>query len=159
MSARYVDLDDSQKKALRTRLSGLHAWHRTQELPLYADLLDQTADRINRHLSPADMTWMAHSIHERRRAGAAAVAQELTPLLLTLSPAQEAQIAEAMARTMRASPRPARPQPAARSGKERNGWQDRSSAGPGSSRTISAKLARLFLDADFPAARLAERQR
>jgi hypothetical protein len=55
MSARYVDLDDSQKKALRTRLSGLHAWHRTQELPLYADLLDQTADRINRHLSPADI--------------------------------------------------------------------------------------------------------
>mgnify|MGYP003694202753 CR=1 FL=1 len=43
MSARYVDLDDSQKKALRTRLSRLHAGTGRRQLPLYADLLDPDA--------------------------------------------------------------------------------------------------------------------
>ena len=162
MSARYVDLDDSQKKALRTRLSRLHAWHRTQELPLYADLLDQTADRINQHLGPADMAWMAHSIHERRRAGAVAVAQELAPLLLTLTQAQEAQIAEAMARdNAHFAKTQLGPDPAARS-KERTQWLS------GQVERWTGKLThdqregigRLASSTpDFPAARLAERRR
>jgi uncharacterized protein DUF6279 len=98
MSARYVELDESQAKALRARLYRLHAWHRTQELPMYADLLDQAAERVTRRLSKDDITWIIHSFEERRRIGAAAVSKELAPLLLTLSPSQQAQIAGAMTR-------------------------------------------------------------
>jgi len=162
MSARYVELDDSQKKALHTRLSHLHAWHRTQELPLYADLLDQTADRIDRHLGPADTAWMARSIQERRRAGAVVVAQELAPLLLTLTPAQQAQIAEAMARdNAHFTKTQLGPDSAARS-KERTQWLSAQVERWTGKLTRDQRegIGRLASSTpDFPAARLAERRR
>jgi hypothetical protein len=140
----------------------LHAWHRTQELPLYADLLDESANRISRHLGPADMTWMVRSIQERRRAGAVVVARELAPLLLTLTPAQEAQIAEAMARdNARFAKTQLGPDPAARS-KERTEWlsaQVERWTGK-LTRDQRERVRRLASStADLPEARLAERQR
>ncbi len=162
MSARYVELDDKQKQALHTRLSRLHSWHRAQELPLYADLLDRAAQRIDRHLSREDIAWMLRSIHERRRAGALVVAQEIAPLLLTLTPAQQAQIADAMARDdARFEKTQLRPDSAAMS-KERTHWLT------GQVERWTGKLAhdqaervrRLASSTvDFPAARLAERRR
>ena len=41
---RYVALDSAQAAAVRIRIDRLHAWHRTHELPVYADLLDQDYD-------------------------------------------------------------------------------------------------------------------
>ena len=34
MATRYVELDSDQAKAVRTQFSHVHAWHRSQELPL-----------------------------------------------------------------------------------------------------------------------------
>ncbi|HZV99833.1 MAG TPA: DUF6279 family lipoprotein [Methylophilaceae bacterium] len=36
----YFDLNPVQKSALKSELASLHAWHRSNELPLYAEMLD-----------------------------------------------------------------------------------------------------------------------
>ncbi|HCY17293.1 MAG: hypothetical protein A2Z93_13810 [Curvibacter sp. GWA2_64_110] len=37
----YVDFNEAQDKPVRDSLAALHAWHRQQELPAYADLLNR----------------------------------------------------------------------------------------------------------------------
>ncbi|HYL19965.1 MAG TPA: DUF6279 family lipoprotein [Burkholderiales bacterium] len=162
MSTHYVELDKGQAEALRARLDRLHAWHRTQELPMYADLLDQAAERVARRLSKDDIDWMIHSFEERRRVGAAAVSKELAPLLLTLSASQQAQIAGAMTRdNARFAKTQLEPDAAALS-KERTKWL------AGQVERWTGKLTpgqfervrRVALaTADFPAERLEQRRR
>jgi hypothetical protein len=162
MSTRYVELDESQAKALHARLNRLHAWHRTQELPMYADLLDQAAERVARHLSKDDITWMIHSFEERRRVGAAAVSKELAPLLLTLSPSQQAQIAGAMTRdNAHFAKTQLAPDPAALS-KERTKWLT-GQVQRWTGKLTPSQLERMervaLATADFPAERLEQRRR
>ena len=162
MSTRYVALDENQTTALRARLNRLHTWHRTQELPMYADLLDQAAERVARRVSKDDITWMIRSFEERRRVGAAAVSRELAPLLLTLSPSQQAQIAGAMTRdNAHFAKTQLEPDPAALS-KERMKWLT------GQVQRWTGKLTPTQLErvdrvalatADFPAERLEQRRR
>ena len=162
MSTRYVELDESQSKALHARLNRLHAWHRTQELPIYADLLDQAADRVSRRLSEDDITWIIHSFEERRRVGAAAVSKELAPLLLTLSPSQQAQIAGAMTRDNAHFARTQlEPNPAALS-KERTKWLT-AQVQRWTGKLTPSQLERVervaLATGDFPAERLEQRRR
>ena len=162
MSTRYVELDESQSKALHARLNRLHAWHRTQELPIYADLFDQAADRVSRRLSKDDITWIIHSFEERRRVGAAAVSKELAPLLLTLSPSQQAQIAGAMTRDNAHFARTQlEPNPAALS-KERTKWLT-AQVQRWTGKLTPSQLERVervaLATGDFPAERLEQRRR
>jgi len=162
MSTRYVDLNESQSKALHARLNRLHAWHRTQELPIYADLFDQAADRVSRRLSKDDITWIIHSFEERRRVGAAAVSKELAPLLLTLSPSQQAQIAGAMTRDNAHFARTQlEPNPAALS-KERTKWLT-AQVQRWTGKLTPSQLERVervaLATGDFPAERLEQRRR
>ena len=96
--ARYVDLDKSQTAALRVHFERLHAWHRSHELPVYADLLDQAAERMTRPLRSEDIAWMMKNVNERRRIGAVQIANELAPLLITFSVEQRMQLADNLAR-------------------------------------------------------------
>ena len=50
MASRYIDFDARQEPAVRTGFGKLHAWHRAQELPLYAQLMDSAATRVERGL-------------------------------------------------------------------------------------------------------------
>ena len=162
MSTHYVQLDEGQNKTLRAGLDRLHAWHRTQELPKYADLLDQAAERVSRHLTQDDVAWMIRSYEERRRVGAATVSKELAPMLLTLTTAQQAQIAGAMARDdERFAKTHLGPDPAAIA-KERTKWL----AGQAErwiGKLTPSQLGRVEQVAsatmDFPSARQAERRR
>jgi hypothetical protein len=98
MIGRYVDLSQSQAQILRTQLERLHRWHRTQELPLYASMLDDAAERVARRLTAEDAAWMLRFVNERRQALGSRMADELAPVLLTLTPDQRSQIAENLAR-------------------------------------------------------------
>lgn len=96
--ARYVDLDKPQTVALRAALDHLHAWHRSHELPVYAALLDQAAERMRRPLERGDIAWMMQEIDERRRVGAIQAVDELGPVFLTLTREQKTQLADSLAR-------------------------------------------------------------
>jgi hypothetical protein len=90
----YVDLDKSQTQVLRARIERLHRWHRTHELPLYADVLDDAAQRVARGLTSEDVVWLFSIVDERRDVAAGRIADDFSPLILMLRPDQRSQIAE-----------------------------------------------------------------
>lgn len=94
----YVDLDKNQAQLLRAQIEKLHRWHRTHELPVYADVLDDAAQRVGRGLTPEDVVWMFGVIDERREVVAARIADDFTPVVLTFTLDQRSHIAEVFER-------------------------------------------------------------
>jgi hypothetical protein len=90
----YIDLDKSQAQMLRVQIEALHRWHRTQELPLYADAFDTTAQRVARGLTSEDVVWMFRFVDERWQAVAVHIAGDFAPVVMTLRFEQRAHIAE-----------------------------------------------------------------
>jgi hypothetical protein len=90
----YIDLDKSQAQMLRAQIETLHRWHRTQELPLYADAFDSAAQRVARGLTSEDVVWMFRFVDERWQVTAARIASDFTPVVMTLRPDQRVHIAE-----------------------------------------------------------------
>jgi hypothetical protein len=88
MAGRYVDLSDGQARAFKIRLSHVHAWHRAEELPLYAQTFDQAAARLARGLSHEDVEWAVHAVRGRARVLAERAAGQIAPVLRTLSDQQ-----------------------------------------------------------------------
>lgn len=92
MAGRYVDLSDEQARAFKTGLSQVHAWHRAQELPRYAQVFDQAAGRVARGLSRQDIEWALQAVRGRGRALGEQAAGEIAPVLRTLSDRQVAEM-------------------------------------------------------------------
>jgi hypothetical protein len=90
----YVDLDKTQAQALRASIERLHRWHRTHELPLYADVLDDAAQRVARGLTSEDVVWMFGIVDVRRDVAAGRIADDFSPVVLMLRPDQRSHIAE-----------------------------------------------------------------
>jgi hypothetical protein len=88
MAARYVDLSDGQERAFKTGLSHVHAWHRTEELPRYARVFDQAAERLTRGLSREDVEWAVQAVRGHARVLAERAAGQMAPVLRTLSDRQ-----------------------------------------------------------------------
>lgn len=65
MADRYVDLTDDQSRVFKTGLADLHAWHRTRELPVYAQTFDEAAQRLARGMSRDDVQWAVESVRSR----------------------------------------------------------------------------------------------
>lgn len=94
----YVDLDKSQAQVLRGQIEKLHRWHRTHELPLYADVLDDAAQRVARGLTSEDVVWMFGVVDERREIVAGRIAADFSPVVLSLRLDQRSHIAEVFER-------------------------------------------------------------
>lgn len=87
-AASYVDLDREQTRMLRAELEAFHTWHRREELPKYAALLDEAAARLGRGLEREDVVWAVRSVQLRYGALGQVAAVRLAPMLLTLNDAQ-----------------------------------------------------------------------
>ena len=92
MAGRYVDLSDGQARAFKIGLSQVHAWHRVEELPRYAQVFDQAADRVNRGLSRQDVEWAMQAVRGHARVLGEHAARQLAPVLRTLSDRQVAEM-------------------------------------------------------------------
>jgi hypothetical protein len=88
MAADYVDLDANQKESFRTRLTRLHRWHRGNELPAYAALLEAAKDRVAKGLHAADVDRAADTLRGFYRRFAVRAVSEAAPVLATLTPDQ-----------------------------------------------------------------------
>ena len=97
MASRYVDLDNGQSEAVRTGFGNLHAWHRSEELPLYADLMDTAAVRMEHGLRREDVVWIVRAVTERWQTVSQHLARELGPVLVTLTPQQVGQMERKLA--------------------------------------------------------------
>jgi hypothetical protein len=88
MANDYFDLDAAQSDELKARLRRFHAWHRADELPQYVAFLRTAERRFTRGLTAEDVAWGMSTARTRFRALAAKAAEEVAPLVSTLSQEQ-----------------------------------------------------------------------
>lgn len=90
----YLDLSTEQDKQLRTDLQVLHQWHRQQQLPVYADVLQKMAV-----LAPHEITGpQICTLVDEFKDTLAPLSQQMSPgiarLALKLTPAQTQRLAQ-----------------------------------------------------------------
>lgn len=86
---RYFYLTDVQKSLVNERLTAVHRWHRSNELPVYVKFLSETDDRLQ-NTSPDETTlaqWRA-TVLQRWPVMAERMAPGIAELVLTLTPEQ-----------------------------------------------------------------------
>lgn len=76
----YITLEGSQKQLFKSRLDAYLQWHRREQLPLYAEFLDDVADRAKRGLTPSDIA----TIQRRTEELAQAMVIQLQPDMIEL---------------------------------------------------------------------------
>jgi hypothetical protein len=82
----YFDLHNDQSEAFKVQLARFHAWHRSEELPKYATLLDNAAGRVQHGLAPGDVTWAIASVRERAKALTGQAVADAAPVMTMLGP-------------------------------------------------------------------------
>ena len=84
----YLDLDGDAYQALDERIDDFIGWHRATALPQYAKLSEETAARVAKGLSRADLVWGYDSLMGQARQSLRAAAERVAPLLDGLSARQ-----------------------------------------------------------------------
>lgn len=88
MAHEYFDLEPAQRDNFSQRFERLHAWHRREQLPEYAQFLGEARTRAQRGLQASDMVWLFDGIKSRYALIAARAAPDAADLLASLSAAQ-----------------------------------------------------------------------
>lgn len=88
MAHDYFDLNAEQRDAFAQRFERLHAWHRREQLPEYAQFLAEIQARARRGLREHDMLWLVDGFKQRYARIAAHGAADAADLLATLTPEQ-----------------------------------------------------------------------
>ena len=96
-ASHYLDIDGEMADELEERIAAFMTWHRLQALPKYAQLLDDAARRLDRHLAPADLVWGYDSIMTQARESLRMAAVQGAPLLDRLSQKQIANLERRLA--------------------------------------------------------------
>lgn len=94
----YLDLDDEQERLARERIGELHRWHRSTQLPGYAQLLSDAQKRIAGPVTAADVLEFNAGVRRALAALGEQAAPGLAKLALTLKPAQLERLADRLAR-------------------------------------------------------------
>ena len=84
----YLDLDGDAYEALDERIDDFIGWHRATALPQYVKLSEETAARVAKGLSRADLVWGYDSFMGQARQSLRAAAERIAPLLDGLSARQ-----------------------------------------------------------------------
>jgi negative regulator of sigma E activity len=90
MASSYLDLDAEQSEDLKPRIVRFQAWHRANELPVYAGLLRSASQRAAQGITAEDVAWGLANVRARYRRFLAEAAEDGAPVLATLSLAQHA---------------------------------------------------------------------
>jgi hypothetical protein len=88
----YVDFSDSQSLAVRADLARLLAWHRAEELPRLAELLQKAQRLAASDVTPAAVCSMFADIRQRLDAVTTQAEKPVVSLALSLNPNQLANI-------------------------------------------------------------------
>lgn len=84
----YADLDDAQSVQLRSDLARLHAWHRANELPRVADLLQQIQRDTPADTTAQDVCRFFDQVRERLNASQVQAEPGAVTLAMSLTPSQ-----------------------------------------------------------------------
>lgn len=88
MANDYFDLGSDQRDQFTQRFAQMHQWHRREQLPEYAQFLDDIQTRVRRGLREEDMLWLVDGFKLRYARIAAQGGADAADLLATLSPQQ-----------------------------------------------------------------------
>jgi hypothetical protein len=84
----YFGFENGQKDEFERRVQHFLAWHRKTELPRYARLADDLANRLSRGVSQADLVWGYDAFQAYLRQSLRAGTDEIAGLLDGLAPEQ-----------------------------------------------------------------------
>jgi hypothetical protein len=93
----YLDLEGEAAEELEDRIDEFHAWHRKHELPKYARLAQEAAQRFADGLSRQDVVWGYDALRVQARESLRKGAELGAPMLDRLTPEQVAQIERRLA--------------------------------------------------------------
>ncbi|TAK82908.1 MAG: hypothetical protein EPO20_19460 [Betaproteobacteria bacterium] len=96
-SGSYLDLDRKESQELAERIDAFFTWHRAQELPQYARIADEAAQRLDDGLSREDLVWGYDSLVAHARQSLRVAAGRIAPLLDGLTPQQVAHLEKGFA--------------------------------------------------------------
>jgi hypothetical protein len=94
-------LDDKQRQLLSAKVSGLHAWHRQEELPRYVALLDAFLPKLENGLDKGELEWLVREGNSAIERLASRAAPELAGVLDSMTPQQVNQSAAEMKKSER----------------------------------------------------------
>ena len=97
MASDYVDLEPPQADEFKARLARFHGWHRARELPVYATFLTEAGGRLEKGIADADVAWASAQLRAHYRRFVTQAVQESAPVLVSLSPAQIADMEKKLA--------------------------------------------------------------
>jgi hypothetical protein len=84
----YLDLDPQQKADFSKRFDRFYTWHRTEQLPEYAQFFRTAQGRVQKGIAREDVLWFVDGLRTRVRTAGRQAAPETAAFLATLSPAQ-----------------------------------------------------------------------
>lgn len=90
----YADFDETQSRQVRNSLASLQSWHREQELPAYADLLNRMQQLAAGTVSPELVCTFVGQIRQHMRRLGEQSAEGLASVVPTLSDEQIQRIAQ-----------------------------------------------------------------
>jgi len=89
----YFDFTEAQTTRVRADLAALHAWHRSNELPIYLGLLDKVQRLTPGNVTPEQLCELYNEFMPRLNATADQAEPTLSAVTLLLKPEQLAQLA------------------------------------------------------------------
>lgn len=98
----YFDFEGGQVEELDRRVAAFLDWHRAAALPQYARIARDTAARVERGLTQADVEWAYAALEAQAREALRAGARGAAPLLDGLQPEQIAHLERRLAEENRA---------------------------------------------------------
>ena len=88
----YVDFTPAQTEQFKARFATLHRWHRSEELPAYAELVRQAGNKISLGLSAEDVSWAISNARSRYRKLTARAAADAAPIVASFTREQLQQV-------------------------------------------------------------------
>ena len=89
----YFDFNEAQTTRVRADLAALHAWHRSNELPIYLGLLDKLQRMTPGNVTPDQLCELYNEFLPRLNAAADQAEPTLSAVTLLLKPEQLAHLA------------------------------------------------------------------
>ena len=87
----------AQYAEVRSAVERLHQWHRQRELPAYAALATEAAQRLERPLAAEDLRWVWTQFRQRYQSLVRQAVHEAVPVLVQLGPDQLARLEHRLA--------------------------------------------------------------
>ena len=90
----YIQMDDAQEAYFTAEVDAIHYWHRTNELPLYADYLDSLPTTFDKEVSEGDVQEVFDTFYAWWEVFEEKTLPFVTEMMLSLSDDQVARLPE-----------------------------------------------------------------